>query len=579
MSGQVSFGRLAGQHSDGGGGGGAFRILVMGDFSARAGRGVREGLAGRKRIGVDVDNWERVLGSLGAEVRIPAGEGEIVLAPKEIDDFHPDFLYSKLEVFRALRELRQRLMDSSTFNAAADEIRSWAGDLHGQDAHATHGQDAHATHGQDAHATHGQDAHATHGQDAHATHGQDARATHGQDARATHGQDARATHGRDAHATASEGEAQSDLLGRLLGQRPAGADAPASGAPKGAPRAAGASGRTAAGAADSLIRGNVGPYIVPDRDKEQSALVACVDKAVAEQMRRILHHPNFQALEAAWRGVQRLVTHLETDEDLRLAVMDVSKDELSADVLAVDDLQTTALYDLLVAKTLGTQGAKPWSVLCAAFAFDKTVLDAAVLGRLSKIVHAARAPLVAGAADRVAGCQSIAAEPDPRQWTWRPDADAQAAWDTLRSLPEANWVALGLPRILMRQPYGQLSDSVDGFDFEELDAVSTHEDYLWCCASFALAEALGAAFADQSWDMAAEMFHDVTDLPAHIYRDADGDRQVKPCAEVCLTDRAAQAIQDQGLTALLSVQGQNVIRIRGIAAVAEPVAALAGPWG
>ena len=541
MSGQVSFGRLAGQHGDGGGGSGAFRILVMGDFSARAGRGVREGLAGRKRIGVDVDNWERVLGSLGAEVRIPAGEGEIVLAPKEIDDFHPDFLYSKLEVFRALRELRQRLMDSSTFNAAADEIRSWAGDLHGQDAHATHGQDAHATHGQDARAT---------------------------PAGQVQGEPIR------------QAQSEADLLGRLLGQRPAGADAPASGAaPKGAPRAGGASGRTAASAADSLIRGIVGPYIVPDRDKEQSALVACVDKAVAEQMRRILHHPNFQALEAAWRGVQRLVTHLETDEDLRLAVMDVSKDELSADVLAVDDLQTTALYDLLVAKTLGTQGSKPWSVLCAAFAFDKTVLDAAVLGRLSKIVHAARAPLVAGAADRVAGCQSIAAEPDPRQWTWRPDADAQAAWDTLRSLPEANWVALGLPRILMRQPYGQLSDSVDGFDFEEFDAGSTHEDYLWGCASFALAEALGAAFADQSWDMAAEMFHDVTDLPAHIYRDADGDRQVKPCAEVCLTDRAAQAIQDQGLTALLSVQGQNVIRIRGIAAVAEPVAALAGPWG
>ncbi len=524
MSGQVSFGRLASQHGDGGGGGGAFRILVMGDFSARAGRGVREGLAGRKRIGVDVDNWERVLGSLGAEVRIPAGAGEIVFAPKEIDDFHPDWLYSKLEVFRALRDLRQRLMDGSTFNAAADEVRSWAGDLHGQDARATHGQDARAT------------------QDAHAT-------------------------------PAGQAQGGEDLLGRLLGQRPAGADRPASGA------AGGASGRTAASAADSLIAGIVGPYIVPDRDKEQPALVACVDKAVAEQMRRILHHPNFQALEAAWRGVQRLVTHLETDEDLRLAVMDVSKDELSADVLAVDDLQTTALYDLLVAQTLGTQGSKPWSVLCAAFAFDKTVLDAAVLGRLSKIVHAARAPLVAGAADRVAGCQSIAAEPDPRQWTWRPDADAQAAWDTLCKLPEANWVALGLPRILMRQPYGQLSDPADGFDFEEFDAGSTHEDYLWGCASFALAEALGAAFADQSWDMASEMFHDVTDLPAHIYRDADGDRQVKPCAEVCLTDRAAQAIQDRGLTAMLSVQGQNVIRIRGIAAVAEPVAALAGPWG
>ena len=510
MSGQVSFGRLAGQQGGGGGGGGAFRILVMGDFSARAARGVREGLAGRKRVGLDVDNWERVLGSFGAEVRIPAGEGEIVFAPKEIDDFHPDFLYSKLDVFRALRELRQRLMDGSTFNAAADEVRSWAAVPAVEEPQAK---------------------------------------------------------GKAAQPAPGD----SDLLGKLLGKRPAGANGPVSGG--------GAGGRTAASAADSLIAGIVGPYVVPDRDKEQSALVACVDKAVTEQMRRILHHPGFQALEATWRGVQLLVTHLETDEDLRLAVMDVSKDELAADVLAVDDLQTTAMYDLLVAQTLGTQGSKPWSVLCAGFAFDKTVLDAAVLGRLSKIAHAARAPLVAGASDRVAGCQSIAAEPDPRQWIWRPDADAEAAWDILRKLPEAAWVALGLPRILLRQPYGHDSDSVDGFDFEELDAAGEHEDYLWGCAAFALAEALGAAFADQGWDMAAEMFHEVADLPAYVYRDADGERQVKPCAEVLLTDRAAQAIQDLGLTALLSVRGQNAIRIRGIAAVAEPVAALAGPWG
>jgi type VI secretion system protein ImpC len=203
MSGQVSFGRLASQHSDGGGGSGAFRILVMGDFSARAGRGVREGLAGRKRIGVDVDNWERVLGSLGAEVRIPAGEGEIVFAPKEIDDFHPDWLYSKLDVFRALRDLRQRMMDSSTFNAAADEVRSWAAD-------STHGQVLGTPNG-----------------DAHATPAGQAQ-----------GEPIRQAQG------------EVDLLGRLLGQRPAGADAPASGAPKGAPRAGGASGRTAAGAAD-----------------------------------------------------------------------------------------------------------------------------------------------------------------------------------------------------------------------------------------------------------------------------------------------------------------------------------------
>lgn len=507
MSGQISFGRLAGQGGDGGGGSGAFRILVMGDFSGRAGRGVCKGLAGRRRIKADVDNWERVLGSLGAEVRIPAGDGEIVFSPSEIDDFHPDFIYSKLEVFRALRSLRERLMNSSTFGAAAGEVRSWASAPQAETPAA-------------------------------------------------------------APPAGESGEGDKDLLGRLLGDRPAGAsNAGASGAAHGP-----------AGAIDSLIRGIVAPHIVPDRDKEQSSLVACVDTAIAAQMRGILHDPGFQTVEAAWRGVQFLVTHLETDEDLRLAIMDVSKDELSADVLAVDDLQTTALYELLVAQTRGTQGGKPWSLLCLAWAFDKTVQDAAVLGRMSKIACAARAPIVTGATDRVAGCESIAAQPDPREWTWKPDAEAAAAWDVLGQLPEAGWLALGLPRMLMRQPYGEGSDPVDAFDFEELGAGRSHEDFLWGSAGFALAEALGTAFSGEGWEMGAQVFHESDDLPAYVYTDSDGDRQIMPCAEVYLTDRAAQAIQELGLTALLSVQSQNVARIRGIAGFGASGRALSGPW-
>jgi len=509
MSGQVSFGRLAPQ--SGGGGSGAFRILVMSDFSGRAGRGAVEPLAGRKRINVDVDNWERVLGSLGAEVRIPAGDGEIVFSPSEIDDFHPDFLYSKLEVFRALRSLRERLMNSSTFDAAASEVRSWAS--------------------------------------------------------ATQAETAPDVPASPATAASSEGETDRDLLGRLLGDRPAGEARPGD-----------AGGQTPAEAVDSLIRGIVAPHIVPDRDKEQSALLACVDKAVAAQMRGILHDPGFQAVEAAWRGVEFLVTRLETDEDLGLAVMDVSKDEFAADMLAVDDLQGTALYELLVSETLGTQGGEPWSVLCAALTFDKTVLDAAVLGRMSKIARAARAPIVAGATDRVAGCESIAAEPDPRRWAWKPDAEAEAAWDVLGKLPDAGWLALGLPRMLMRQPYGPASDPVDAFDFEELGDSRSHEDFLWGPAAFAMAEALGAAFTDQGWDMGAELFHEVADLPAYVYTDSDSDRRIMPCAEVYLTDRAAQAIQELGLTVLLSVQSQNVVRIRGIGSVGQPDAALSGPW-
>jgi len=512
MAERMSFGNLA-TGAGGGRGDGPFRILLIGDFSGRCQRGAAEPLAGRKITFLDVDNWEHVLSGLGAEVSVPAGgEGgpPITIRPQEIDDFHPDRMFEKLEVFQALRSLRKRLMDSAAFPAAfpdaAAEVRSWA-----------------------------------------------------EGAEPPPAEQAEATPPPEEKPAEGEGE----LLGRLLGERPSHAEA------------AGPS-RAQAGV-DAILRSVVAPYIVPDRDKEQSALVARVDEAVAAQMRAILRHPSFQAVEAAWRSVHFLVTHLETDEDLRLHLMDAAKDELAADLTASEELRSCGLFDLLVTRTVGTAGGEPWSLLAGGFTFEKTPDDAVLLGRLAKIAKAAGAPFVAAAADRVAGCESLAATPDPNDWTVQPPADAAAAWAEMRKLPEAAYLALALPRMLLRLPYGPDTDPVDAFEFEELDEAAGHKGYLWGNPAFGLVEVLGAGFTEHGWEMAPALYHDIEDLPMHV-RIVDGERRIMPCAEVYLTDRAGEALQEMGLTALLSVQGRNIVRVRGVACLADPVTALAGPW-
>ncbi|HUS93420.1 MAG TPA: type VI secretion system contractile sheath large subunit [Phycisphaerae bacterium] len=504
MSERVFFGTLA----TGGGarpGSGAFRVLLIGDFSGRAARGVQAPLAGRKVSPLDVDNWERVLASLRPEALVPAGEGgpAFSIQPEEIDDFRPDALFDKLDVFKALRSLRKRLQDPTTFEAAAAEVRSWAGAPAAGPA-------------------------------------------------------------PSAPEPAAGGEADGDTLSRLLGDRP--------------PQAAPPPAQTAQAGIDAILRSVVGPYIVPDTKMEQSALLGRLDDAVAAQMRAVLRHDGFRCLEAAWRSVHFLVTHLETDEDLQLHLMDATKAELIADLMAGDDLQSTALFKRLVTETVGTQGGKPWSLVAVALPFDKAVLDASLLGRLVKIAKAAGAPIVAAAKDRVAGCESLAATPDPEDWTVAADADGEAAWAALRQLPEARWLALGLPRMLLRLPYGRETDPIDRFEFEELVEGGGHEGYLWGSPAFALVAVLGAGFTERGWAMAPELYRDVEDLPMHVHTDAEGERQVMPCAEVYLSDRAGQALQDMGVTALLSVQGSNRLRLRGVAALADPVTALAGPW-
>lgn len=533
MSGQFSFGMLSSPGPTGQGGEGPFRILLMGDFSGRKNRGVCEpALRGRRPEMIDVDNYGQVLRDLGAGLRIRLGgqsgqseQGgpEVALSFGRLDDFHPDRLYDELDVFRSLRGLRQRLGDASTFAAAAEEVRSWAAPAPTPAAAPAPPAPGAAT------------------------------------------------------PPAAGGESSDALLGRLLGQRPAKPSRPAS--------------ASVAAGVDAFIRDLVGPYIVPERDRDQPALLRRVDEAVAAQMRAILHHADFQALEAAWRALEFVVANVETDEDLQLALLDLTRDELAAGLTADDDLASTAPYKVIVDQGGGTEGGRRWAVVAAAFRFDKTLADAVALGRIAKIAARAGAAFVAGACDRVVGCQSLAATPDPDDWSAAIAPDDAAAWQQLRKLPEAVHVGLALPRFLLRLPYGKDTELIERFDFAEFfdtgagagagagpgAARERHERYLWGNPAFILAQALGSAFRDHGWQMQPQLYRDVEGLPMHVFV-ADGDRQVKPCAEVYLTDRAGQRIQDAGVTALLSIQHRDAIRLRGVASIADPVTALAGPW-
>ena len=117
--------------------GAPFRVAIMGDFSGRSNQGMRQPLKGasgasassRRPIKIDCDNFDQVMAELGPQLQLPIGDQEgssISIKFKEIDDFHPDELFVKVDLFDALRRTRQRLMDPSTFDQAAAEVRRWS---------------------------------------------------------------------------------------------------------------------------------------------------------------------------------------------------------------------------------------------------------------------------------------------------------------------------------------------------------------------------------------------------------------------------------------------------------------------
>ncbi len=496
-----------------------FRLLVLADLSGRANRGAVEtaaALAQRTCLKVDVDTLDDAPGRLGARVSVPVGAGggsALELTFHTLEDFHPDRIVEQCPALQELRNLRGQLAHPATFESAAAHVRAW-----------TAGS-------------------------------------------ATDSVTPTTPSGGVADETPSDGVAGGSTTGTddfasLLSK-------PAEQAGKGTTRPM--SGSTGVHA---LLRDLVAPYVVPSPDPQRDDLIATVDRALGGQLAAILHDPHVQRLEAAWRGVEFLVSRVETDETLEIFLLDVSRDELEADLCRGRDIADTGLYRLVVEKTVHTPGAVPWSLLVSDVRFARTHEDARLLAHLACVAADAGAAILAGADDSHAATASLAAHPDPDTWAAPPAPDA---WDALRASPLSAHVALALPRVLLRRPYGKGSDAIDAFDFDELGPDRPHEGYLWGTASFALAECFARAFRDGGWEIAHAIEPPIEDLPLHVFS-RDGDREAQPTAEVLLTERAAERLASAGLCPLLSYRGQNRAQFFRLQSLANPACFLEGRW-
>jgi type VI secretion system protein ImpC len=185
---------------------------------------------------------------------------------------------------------------------------------------------------------------------------------------------------------------------------------------------------------------------------------------------------------------------------------------------------------------------------------------------------------LAAANPHLLGCESLAETPDPDDWRFEEDAGVREAWHSLRALPEAAYVGLALPRFLLRLPYGPDTEPVELFDFDEMPGEPVHEQYLWGNPAMACASLLGQEFSESGWAMRPGTLQEIGGLPIHVHTSGE-ERKTTPCAEVVLTERAAEAILDKGIMPLLSFKGRDTVRLARFQSMADPPTRLAGRWG
>jgi type VI secretion system protein ImpC len=323
------------------------------------------------------------------------------------------------------------------------------------------------------------------------------------------------------------------------------------------------------------INSIVAGHVVPGRAPEQDELLARVDSVIAAQLRALLHQPDFQSLEAAWRALFFLARRLETGVNLKVSLFDISKRELADDLIGARDLRATAFYRHVAADTVEVRGGEPWALLAGIYSFDASAADIELLARIAMVARQGGAPFLAAAEPGVLGCDALEGMPDPRDWSVDPTADE--FWRTLRELPEAAYLGLALPRFLLRLPYGEDTDETEMFPFEEMPGTPAHEQYLWGNPAIAAVCMLGQAFASYGWQMRPGIVRDLSGLPLHTYQ-RDGEPYAQPCAEALLSDRAAESILSRGIMPLLSERDSDRILLVRFQSAAEPPQALAGRW-
>jgi type VI secretion system protein ImpC len=317
---------------------------------------------------------------------------------------------------------------------------------------------------------------------------------------------------------------------------------------------------------DDAIRKIVAPHAIPAPDPRRQELIAQTDRAAAEQMRAVLHWPAFQSLEAAWRSLFLLFRQVETGVDLKVYLIDLAQADLFEDQTRLARL----VADL-------PAGEDPWSLIVGLYTFSPRERDCRVLASLASMARKAGAPFLSAIDARLFGCESISETPDPDDWKQPLNENDRSAWQQLRLAPDADWLGLALPRLLLRLPYGKRTSPIESFEFEEMPKGPDHAAYLWGNPALACACLLGQAFNQDGLDLRPGTVSRLDGLPIHT----DPLREPTPQAEIWMTERLAAAMLDQGVMPLASIKHSDaaqLVRFQSIAGQPGEPRALAGPW-
>ncbi len=286
-----------------------------------------------------------------------------------------------------------------------------------------------------------------------------------------------------------------------------------------------------------------------------------IDRKLSEQLAEVMHHEKFKSLEGSWRGLKYLVDNSLIGSDLKVKVLNCSKRQLQKDFDDAVEFDQSQMFKKVYEEAIGTAGGVPFGALIGDYQFSAHPEDVDILRNVSSVAAGAFAPFIAGAGHEMFGFDDYRDLPKRVDLARNFESSEYTAWRGFRDTEDSRFVALAMPRVLSRLPYGKATKTIDEFDYEEAPYDNAgnpqqmeHDDYCWMNASYAAAVTMTRAYSESGLCVAIRGENGggkLDNLPTHTFVSDDGDMDAQCPAEVGITDRREKELSDLGFLPLV----------------------------
>lgn len=313
-----------------------------------------------------------------------------------------------------------------------------------------------------------------------------------------------------------------------------------------------------------------------DSLKTIESLVAEIDRKLSEQMNEILHHEQFRSLEGTWRGFHYLVNNTETDEMLKIRVLNITKAELHKTLKKFKgtNWDQSPIFKKIYEEEFGQFGGEPYGCIVADYYIDHSPVDVEMMREIAKTAAAGHTPFIAGASPTLMQMGSWQELSNPRDLTKIFTTAEYASWRSLRDDDDSRYIGLAMPRFLARLPYGAKSNPVEKFAFEEDTAGSDHNKFVWANGAYAFARNINRSFKLYGWCSrirGIESGGSVEYLPVHCFPTDDGGVEIKCPTEIAISDRREAELAKNGFAPLVFRKNSDFAAFLGAQSLNKPI--------